>query len=95
MKLITKDDMKSSRQNKLFASNTGLTHGVTKQNRIHRIRKKSADRTSIKSNQQIASWHKDVETLLISVQRAWAAAERMRLALEERDSEKARPKNSR
>jgi hypothetical protein len=63
MKLVTKDDVKVSRQNK---PNAATTHGVTKQNRIHRIREKSADRTSIKSNQQIASWHKDVETLLIS-----------------------------
>jgi hypothetical protein len=33
----------------------------------------------------MASWHKDVEALLISVQTAWAAAEHMRLAVEEHD----------
>jgi hypothetical protein len=40
---------------------------------------------SIRSNRKMASWHKDVEALLISVQTAWAAAERMRLAVEEHD----------
>jgi hypothetical protein len=39
----------------------------------------------IRSNRKMASWHKDVEALLISVQTAWAAAERMRLAVEEHD----------
>jgi hypothetical protein len=39
----------------------------------------------IRSNRMMASWHKDVEALLISVQTAWAAAERMRLAVEEPD----------
>jgi hypothetical protein len=38
----------------------------------------------------MASWHKDVEALLISVQTAWAAAERMRLAVEKHDHD---PKN--
>ena len=33
----------------------------------------------------MVSWHKDVEALLISVQTAWAAAERMRLAVGEHD----------
>jgi hypothetical protein len=82
MKLVTKDDMKVSRQNK---PNAATTHAATKQNRIHRIWEKSADRTSIRGNQRIANWHKDVEALLISVQTAWAAAERMRLAVEEHD----------
>jgi hypothetical protein len=40
---------------------------------------------SLRSNRKMASWHKDVEALLISVQTAWAAAERMRLAVEKHD----------
>jgi hypothetical protein len=39
----------------------------------------------IRSNRKMASWHKDVEALSISVRTAWAAAERMRLAVEEHD----------
>jgi hypothetical protein len=39
----------------------------------------------IRSNRQVTNWHKDVEALLISVQAAWAAAERMRLAVEKHD----------
>jgi hypothetical protein len=44
----------------------------------------------------MASWHKDVEALLISVQTAWAAAERMRLAVEkhDHDPEQARQTNT-
>jgi hypothetical protein len=44
----------------------------------------------IRSNRQVANWHKDVEALLISVQTAWAAAERMRLAVEDRGSRNLR-----
>ncbi len=43
----------------------------------------------IRSHRMITSWHKDVEALLISVERAWAAAERMRAAVEDRDPEGA------
>jgi hypothetical protein len=46
---------------------------------------------SIRSNRKLANWHKDVEALLISVQTAWAAAERMRLAVEDRDPETCDP----
>jgi hypothetical protein len=48
--------------------------------RADRIQGKSARRTSL-------GWHKDVEGLMVSVQRAWAAAERMRLALEKHEPE--------
>jgi hypothetical protein len=85
MKLVTKDHIKVSRQNKPFARNAASTDGAMKQNPIHRIRNKSADRTSTRSNQQIANWHKDVEALVSSVERAWAAAERMRAAVEDRE----------
>ena len=43
----------------------------------------------IRSNRKMASWHKDVEALVSSVERAWAAAERMRAAVE--DSEPSNP----
>jgi hypothetical protein len=41
-----------------------------------------------RSNREIASWHKDLDVLVGSVERAWAAAERMRVAVEERTSQK-------
>ena len=87
MGLDTKDDMKVYRQNKPFARNNGSTHGATKQDPNHRIKEKSADRASLRWNLQIASCQKDVEALLVSVQRAWEAAERMRAAIEEHDPE--------
>ncbi len=90
MKLVAKDGMKLSRRNNPFARNAGSSHGAAKENRIHRIREKSADRTSTRGNQS-ASWHKDVETLLHSVETAYAAAERMRLALEDHDTETREP----
>ena len=44
----------------------------------------------IRSNWKMASWHKDVEALVSSVERAWAAAERMRAAVEDRGSRNLR-----
>lgn len=49
----------------------------------------------IRSHRMITSWPKDVEALLISVERAWAAAERMRAAVEDRDQKRARQRKSR
>ncbi len=90
MKLNPKVGLKGSRQNKFFARNAGSTRGATKESRIHRIREKSIDRTTTRKSQQAASWHKDVETLIKSVERAWVAAERMQAAVE-----KPRPRNLR
>jgi hypothetical protein len=42
----------------------------------------------IRSNREMASWHRDVEALVSFVERAWAAAERMRAAVEERTRQK-------
>jgi hypothetical protein len=46
---------------------------------------------SLRSNRKMASWHKDVEALVSSVERAWVAAERMRAAVEDRDPETCDP----
>jgi hypothetical protein len=45
----------------------------------------------VRSNRKMASWHKDVEALVSSVERAWVAAERMRAAVEDRDPETCDP----
>ncbi len=39
-----------------------------------------------RSHRKIASWHKDVETLIKSVEAAYAAAERMRAAVEDQET---------
>jgi hypothetical protein len=46
----------------------------------------------VRSHRKMASWHKDVEALLSFVERAWVAAERMRAAVEDRDSEEGAAK---
>ncbi len=59
---------------------------------INNDRAKSSRKSRpITSHRLIAGWHKDVQTLLDSVERAWAAAERMRLALEDHDTETRDP----
>jgi hypothetical protein len=87
MKLVTEDGMMVFRQDNPFARNAASTqtgHVVAKQNRVHRIREQSPHE-SIRPKQQSRHWHKQVGALLVSVERAWAAAERMRVAIEEHD----------
>jgi hypothetical protein len=92
MKLVTKDGMKIFRQNKSCAKNAGSNQTdrtATKQNRTDRTREKSVHR-STRANRQVGSWHKNVEVLLESVELAWAAAERMRAAVEDYDPKTGR-----
>jgi hypothetical protein len=87
-----KNGMVASRQDELFARNAAFQtgHVVTKPNRIHRIQEESAHR-SIRPNRQSGHWHKQIGALLVSVERAWAAAERMRVAIEEHGPETCEP----
>jgi hypothetical protein len=48
----------------------------------------------MRSNQRIASWHKEVQALVSCVERAWVAAERMRAAVEECDPETCDPEGA-
>lgn len=43
-----------------------------------------------RSNRKVASWHKEIDVLVSSVERAWVAAERMRAAVEHRDHRNVR-----
>jgi hypothetical protein len=54
--------------------------------------KRSGKSRTIRSNRKVASWHKEIDALVSSVERAWVAAERMRAAVEDRDSEASDPK---
>ena len=49
----------------------------------------------IRSKREIASWHKDLDVLVSSVERAWAAADRMRVAVEETSQKRVSQKNGR
>jgi hypothetical protein len=49
----------------------------------------------IRSNQKKACWHKDLDVLVSSVERAWAAAERMRAAVEETSQKRVSQRNGR
>jgi hypothetical protein len=82
MKTITRN---GTNVDKPVARNAACTKtgGTTiKQKRTDRIRGKSQ---STRSHQEIPGWHKQLDTLIHSVEQAWAAAETMRLALEECD----------
>jgi hypothetical protein len=54
--------------------------------------KLSRESRPIRSSRRMASWHKEIEALISSVERAWVAAERMRAAVEDRDPETCDPK---